>query len=75
MRPVVKVSGAFMALILLGTLLLASCQGGQITIDINGGFGDGDDAGGNTSNQTLFVLMVVLLVAMFAMVLVAMSSR
>lgn len=65
----------FIVLTLLGTILLGGCQGGQIRIDLNTGGGDGGDAGGTTANQTLFILMVVLLVAMFAMVLVAMSSR
>jgi len=63
---------------LLSTFAFSACQGGQITIDLPGGGGDGGgDTGGESafSNQTLFILMIVLLVAMFAMVLVAMSSR
>ncbi|HLD92935.1 MAG TPA: hypothetical protein VI703_01855 [Anaerolineales bacterium] len=77
MNPLNSSTRLFVALTLLSAVLLVGCQGGQISIDLNGdgGSGGGGDAGGTVANQTLFILMVVLLVAMFAMVLVAMSSR
>ncbi len=60
----------------LTTIFLAACAG-PITIDIGGSGGnDGGGTGdGNStvSSQTFFILMIVLLVAIFAMVLVAMS--
>ena len=76
MNPLNSSTRLFVALTLLSAVLLVGCQGGQISIDLNGDGGSGGgDAGGTVENQTLFILMVVLLVAMFAMVLVAMSSR
>ncbi len=68
-----------LAFSLLGAILLGACQGGQITIDVSGdGSGSGDGGtgdGGTVSGQNFFILMIVLLAAMFAMVLVAVSSR
>lgn len=76
-----KTLSAVLVVGLIGILLLGACQGGQITIDVGGTGEDGGDGGGtgdggtSVSNQTFFILMIVLLVAMFAMVLVAVSSR
>lgn len=60
---------------IMGALLLGACQGGQISIDVGGGNSgsDADEGTGSVSSQTFFILMIVLLVAMFAMVLVAVS--
>ncbi len=57
----------------LTTIFLAACAG-PITIDVGGG-GGGTTGDGNVSgsSQIFFILMLVLLVAMFAMVLVAVS--
>lgn len=68
-----KRSALLLLVCLIGAVVLGACQGGQISIDLGGaGAGDGESS---AANQTLFILMIVLLVAMFAMVLVAVSSR
>jgi len=57
---------------LISTILLAACAG-PITIDVGGGDNGSTGDGGNVSSQTFFLLLIVLLVAMFAMILVAIS--
>jgi LPXTG-motif cell wall-anchored protein len=67
----------FLALLLITSLTLGACQGGEITIDIDGDGGGGGSDSGQTglSNQTMFIVLIGLMFAMFALVLVAATRR
>jgi hypothetical protein len=62
----------FLLIATLGALFLGACQG-PITIDVGGNEGGSMGDSGSVSSQTFFLLLIVLLVAMFAMILVAVS--
>jgi hypothetical protein len=72
-----KVSNSLSWLLILGVMgaILFSACAGPITIDVGGGGESGSTGdGGTVSSQTFFLLLIVLLVAMFAMILVAVSQ-
>lgn len=68
----IKIIRLLVALSLLGGLLLAACQGGEIVIQIPGEGWDGGGGGGGDgaflNNQFLFILIIIMIlfVAMIA---------
>lgn len=73
LRPKTFFTRGALILLLLGSLLLAAC--GQFSVDLSF---DGSSNGGSpgaVTNSSLFILLLVILVAIFALVLITATIR